>query len=330
MHLNIFLHKYHLNMEQDQKKFLIVVDGSYFQYCCLFASVKTFMDRYPDDAKCWIKPIDECDQKNLPNILNCDNYKKCLKKQVMWKLESVEEIAKTNFQREIDECDAIDIVFAMDDKLTHSFRKNLYPEYKAQRSLVKRQYQVYPIKDYIVEVIFKELDVEQENGYHLVKVEGAEGDDVIATTMLKLKENYVGSMLIASDHDFLQIEGLREFDLFGKEAKRDLGGEEVSAKDYLIGKILMGDRSDNIQQVFTRCGPKTALKWTKDKEALKKVLKEDHSLASRYLLNKKMIDFNNIPQDLSDKILKSVNESLYKNVKLNKKPAINWVDLMKL
>lgn len=313
-----------------QKKFLVVIDGSYFEYVNLFASVKTFTEKYPEDASYWIKPVDECDQKNLPNILNCDTYKKCLKQQVMWKLESVEDVVKSNFQAEVDECDEIDIVFAMDDKLSHSFRKTLYPEYKAHRALVKRQFQLQPIKDYIVDVIFKELDVEHEHGYHLVKVEGAEGDDVIATTIMRLRDNYVGMVLIASDHDFLQIDGLREFDLFGKEAKRDLGGEIVSAKDYLVGKILMGDRSDNIQQVFLRCGPKTALKWTKDKDALKKTLKEDHSLAARYLLNKKMIDFNSIPQELSDKILESVNASLYKNTRLNKRSTGNWSDFMTL
>ena len=313
-----------------QKKFLVVIDGSYFEYVNLFASVKTFTEKYPEDASYWIKPVDECDQKNLPNILNCDTYKKCLKQQVMWKLESVEDVVKSNFQAEVDECDEIDIVFAMDDKLSHSFRKTLYPEYKAHRALVKRQFQLQPIKDYIVDVIFKELDVEHEHGYHLVKVEGAEGDDVIATTIMRLRDNYVGMVLIASDHDFLQIDGLREFDLFGKEAKRDLGGEIVSAKDYLVGKILMGDRSDNIQQVFLRCGPKTALKWTKDKDALKKTLKEDHSLAARYLLNKKMIDFNSIPQELSDKILESVNASLYKNTRLNKRSIGDWSDFMTL
>ena len=313
-----------------QKKFLVVIDGSYFEYVNLFASVKTFTEKYPEDASYWIKPVDECDQKNLPNILNCDTYKKCLKQQVMWKLENVEDVVKSNFQAEVDECDEIDIVFAMDDKLSHSFRKTLYPEYKAHRALVKRQFQLQPIKDYIVDVIFKELDVEHEHGYHLVKVEGAEGDDVIATTIMRLRDNYVGMVLIASDHDFLQIDGLREFDLFGKEAKRDLGGEIVSAKDYLVGKILMGDRSDNIQQVFLRCGPKTALKWTKDKDALKKTLKEDHSLAARYLLNKKMIDFNSIPQELSDKILESVNASLYKNTRLNKRSTGDWSDFMTL
>lgn len=120
------------------------------------------------------------------------------------------------------------------------------------------------------------------------------------------------------------------FDLFGKEARRDLGGEIVSAHDYLVGKILMGDHSDNIQQVLARCGPKTALKWTKDKDALKKILKEDQTLASRYLLNKKMIDFNAIPKDLSNRILESVNAELYKNTYLNKRSTGDWSDFMTL
>ena len=316
--------------DKEQKKFLIVIDGSYFQYTALFGSVRDFMENHVDESSHWIKPIDECDQNNLPNLLNCDVYKKILKKFVMKRLESVDYIAKENFQRELDEADAIDIIFAMDDRLSHSFRKDLYPEYKAQRALVKRQYQIYPIKDYIVDVIFKELDVEHEYGYHLVKVEGAEGDDVIATTLIKLKDNYIGMFLIASDHDFLQIDGLRMFDMFGKEAKRELGGESVDAHDFLVGKILMGDRSDNIKQVFTRCGPKTALKWTKDKDALRNTLKEDHNLASRYLLNKKMISFEEIPETLSNKILKTVNESLYKNLTLNKHQDIDWTSLMKL
>lgn len=307
-----------------------MIDGSYFQYTVLFGSARDFIENYKDESSYWVKPVEECDQNNLPNILNCDTYKKLLKKFVMKRLESVDEIARSNFERELDEADAIDIVFAMDDKLSHSFRKDLYPEYKAHRALVKRQYQIQPIKDYIIDVIFKELDIEKEYGYHLVKVEGAEGDDVIATTLIKLNDNYIGRMLIASDHDFLQIDGLREFDLFGKEAKRDLGGEIVDAHDYLVGKILMGDRSDNIKQVFTRCGPKTALKWTKDKDALRKTLKEDHALASRYLLNKKIISFEDIPDELSNKILQRVNESLYKNTLLNKHKNDDWSRFMTL
>lgn len=306
-----------MEMKYDKKKFLAVIDGSYASYFMLFSAVNDFERRYPNDAAVWIKPPEECDQKNLPNLLNCLTFRQVLKQTVIRRLETIDDVLRQNFQAEIDLADQIDIVFAMDDKLTNNFRKSLYPEYKAQRALVKRSYQLQPIKDYIVDIVFKELDVENQQGYKLVKVTGAEGDDVIATILTKLKDNYIATALIASDHDFLQIDGVREFDLFGRESKRKLGDEEVTASDFLLGKILMGDKSDNIKQVFSKCGPKTALKLVKDRANLKKMLQENQDAALRFQLNKKIISFNEIPSELTDKILKRVNEVLYTNDVLN-------------
>ena len=96
----------------------------------------------------------------------------------------------------------------------------------------------------------------------------------------------------------------------------------MSAADFLLGKILMGDKSDNIKQVIFRCGPKTALKWTKDKKALKRLLKENQAYYDRYKLNKQMISFESIPEDLSKKILEKLNESLYKNDIMNKTTSL--------
>ena len=134
---------------------------------------------------------------------------------------------------------------------------------------------------------------------------------------MNFKDKYLGTILIASDHDFLQIDGVREFDLFGKEAKRTLGDEEVSADEFLLGKILMGDKSDNIKQVFYKCGPKTALKLVKDRDTLKKMLSESMESAKRFLLNKKIISFKEIPTELSDRIKKSLNEAVYAEEPLN-------------
>ena len=308
-------------MEQNNK-FLIIVDGAYFSYFVLFGAVSEFQKRFPDEASIWLKPIDECDQSNLPDLLNCADFKKILKEYVMKRLETVDEIAKQYFQQEIDLADRIDILFTMEDKLSNSFRFKLYPEYKQQRSTAKKQFKVAPARDYIADVLFKELDVEGRYGYRIVKVDGAEGDDIIAIALLKLKDQYSNMMLIASDRDFLQIDGIKEIDLYGKELKRTLGDEEVSAADFLLGKILMGDKSDNIKQVIFRCGPKTALKWTKDKKALKRLLKENQAYYDRYKLNKQMISFESIPEDLSKKILEKLNESLYKNDVMNKTTSL--------
>lgn len=307
-----------MNDRLEKKRFLCLVDNSYVQYVMLFGAVSEFQRKYEDEAGLWIKPADECDQDNLPDILNCRTFKYILKSYVSKRLESIENIIKANFQDVIDSCDGVDVVFACDDKLKRNFRLDMYPQYKANRLAVKRQYQLGPIKDHIRNVLYKELGLEDRLGYKFVQVEGAEGDDVIATALTRLKDRYVGTCLIASDHDFLQIDGVREFDIFGKEAKRELGEEEVSADDFLLGKILMGDRSDNIKQVFAKCGPKTALALTKDKDGLKKMLKEDAAAAARFALNKKIISFKETPKDLVDSIERRLNEALYEETAMNK------------
>lgn len=43
-----------------------------------------------------------------------------------------------------------------------------------------------------------------------------------------------------------------------------------------------------------------------------------------------MISFEHIPQELSDKIVKVVNESLHKNPVLNKHKINDWSDFMTL
>ena len=73
----------------------------------------------------------------------------------------------------------------------------------------------------------------------------------------------------------------------------------------------MGDKSDNIQQVFTKCGPKTALKLVKDKDELRKRLNESQDASKQFLLNKKIISFKEIPKELTDAIIEKVNIEVY-------------------
>lgn len=306
----------------ESNDFLIITDLSYFQYFCIFGSVTKFSAYYPDEASQWIKHPDEVDQEHLPNLLDCENYRKVLKKHVMKRLETIDYIAKQNFQNELDTADRIDIIFAMDDNLKNNFRLNLYPTYKGQRRLVKRSYNVYAIKEYIQNVIFSELDVENQYGYHFIKVTGAEGDDVIATTLLNFKDRYKTILLISSDHDYLQIDGINQFDMNGKQIVRDLGGTIVNAEEYLLGKILMGDKSDNISQVFPKCGPKTALKLVKDKELLKQRLTESQDAIKQFQINKKIISFSEIPKTLSDDIIQKINVEIYDRQPMKKNSGL--------
>ena len=228
----------------------------------------------------------------------------------MRRCEVLDWVLRQNFQDEIDIADQVDTIFAMDDRVSKSFRKEIYPEYKLQRAFCPKSYQIQPIKDYIFNVIFKELDVENSYGYRMVKVDNAEGDDVIACIMNKLN-GYMLKVLFASDKDFLQIDGIRQFDLKGKEVKRIIADEELSAKDFLLVKLLLGDGSDNIPKVFDGVGPKKVLKLIHDKDLLKKKLKENQNSVKQYKLNEQLISFAKIPTNLKDTILEKVNEAVF-------------------
>lgn len=245
----------------------------------------------------------------------------------MKRCESLEYYAKACFQDEIDSMDKIDIIFANDRPVSHNFRKQLYPEYKLQRQLAPKSFNIYNIRNYVVNVLFKELELEEKYGYRFIEVDGAEGDDVIATIMNKCSDDYAFKILFASDRDFVQLENVHQINLFGKEVLCEVGNEPVTRQEYLLTKILVGDTSDNIKQVFPRVGPKRALALVRDKEALKKKLNENQDAAKQYQLNKKLISFSEIPDELTQKIIEKFNEVMYTNEVLNESKFgnIDWL-----
>lgn len=312
----------------DKNRVLVVVDCSYWMYYTAFGAVSEFQKKDPYEARLWIKNAEEVDQNNLPDLTNCESFKRILKKFVMRRCETIDWQLRGHFQNEIDCADSIDIVFAQDDYVKNSFRKELYPEYKAQRKLAKKSFNMFKIQQYILNVIFKELEVEEKYGYHFVRVEGAEGDDVIATIFKKFGKDYFLNVLFASDHDFVQLENVHQINLFGKTVECKLANESVTPSEYLLGKILIGDGSDNIKQVFDNVGEKRALKMIRDRSLLKERLSKDQNAAKQYELNKKLISFDEIPEELTKKIVEAVSVHLYRDDPIN--TTIDFKNFMSL
>lgn len=300
-----------------KNKALVIVDASYFMYYLVFGAVTEFKKKASKEASYWLKPAEETDQKNLPDLLGSDTFKRILKKFVMKRCETIDWHLKGHFQNEIDYIDQIDTVFAMDDFTANSFRKTLYPAYKAHRKFVPKQFDIFKIRSYVFDVIFKELELEEKFGYKFISVPGAEADDIIATIINKCSDDYMLKVLFASDHDFVQLEGVKQLDMFGKEITSKIGKTEVSHSEYLLGKILLGDGSDNIPKVFPKVGEKRVISIIRDRARLKKMLKENQAAAYQYKLNKKLIAFSEIPKELSDKIVEAANVALYNNDVIN-------------
>ena len=121
-----------------------------------------------------------------------------------------------------------------------------------------------------------------------------EADDCIALCVKHLIKTCpnVEITIITSDKDYLQLVGprVRIFDLMFKnlsEQKSSLGDAEKN----LFCKIVMGDVSDNISSVLTKCGPKTAIKCFENRSYFEERLKKENAYA-KYENNMKIIDFD--------------------------------------
>ena len=69
-------------------------------------------------------------------------------------------------------------------------------------------------------------------------------------------------------------------------------------------KIISGDSSDNIKPIKPKIGEIRAYKYITEKtDEFKKMLKEEPEVAEHLILNSKLIDFKNIPTDLSQKVV---------------------------
>ena len=130
-----------------------------------------------------------------------------------------------------------------------------------------------------------------------------EGDDCIALMTQKLKEDN-NIYIIASDMDYLQLldDNVSVITLKYKLIK-DSKKWSGDAKKDLFCKIVMGDKSDDIPAIFAKCGIKTAIKCYDDNEYFEKRL-ETEKTNEIYQLNKKLIDFNEIPVELKIQFLR--------------------------
>ena len=99
--------------------------------------------------------------------------------------------------------------------------------------------------------------------------------------------------------DYLQLakSNVHIYDLKFRKLTERKSSFNNAEKDLFV-KILTGDKSDNISSVFKKCGPKTACKYFDNKELFNKKLQETDGALEKYNLNRKLIDFNEIPKNL--------------------------------
>lgn len=173
---------------------------------------------------------------------------------------------------ETEKPDAVLVAF---DAGKHTFRHDLYADYKGGRK---------PAPDDLVPQFQLVRDYLDAFGIRWVEMQDIEADDLIGT-MSKKYPDY-NTVIFSSDHDLLQLvddttsvllmkKGMTDMDVMTPEKmKEDMGIEPLQIIDM---KALMGDSSDNIPGI-KGIGEKTAVKLLQQYGTVENVLAHEGEL----------------------------------------------------
>lgn len=190
------------------------------------------------------------------------------------------------------------VYIAKDCSREQIWRNVYYDKYKALRNQ----------DDSLIGATFKKVenileDLKTKYSFNIIEHDTLEADDVIA--LFKKHTAPKKMIIITNDNDYIQLcdETTSIINLQGQEIKSRI---KLDPKTYLQCKIIMGDKSDNITSIMQRIGPKTAEKLAKDPVALQTLLDKNPEAKANYELNKLLIDFSMIPEELADTFAKKL------------------------
>ena len=187
---------------------------------------------------------------------------------------------------------------------SESWRKKVYPEYKATRA-AKREQSVVNF-DVFFPVLEKFLNAISDSFKNIpfVKIQNTEADDIIATIVKTHPEWDI--INVSSDKDFYQLFRYSNYKQY--DGMKHTFIEGLDPEKELMIKIITGDTSDNIPGLKRGVGPKRALKIIE--EDLNKWI-EDEKLTEAYQRNMKLISFNCIPKEIENSIIAVINNLTY-------------------
>lgn len=268
--------------ENNMSPTFIFVDGSYYCFYRYYALQQWWKNAKPEE------PLEDPYQNKT--------FVEKFQKTFISNLEQIPKKLKIN--KEITPI----LVVGKDCKRENIWRNQLFPQYKATR-VQEDGFMGGPF----FKMAYDEQLFIKGGAKAILKHPHLEADDCIAISVNHLTNKYPDCTIyiITSDRDYLQLNAhnVHLYNLSFKniaESKSSTG----SAKNDLEIKIIMGDNSDNIPSVFPKCGPKTAQKCIQDPEFFKKKMAENPAYYAQYELNKKLVDFNNIPSELVYEFLK--------------------------
>ena len=262
----------------------IFVDGSYYCFYRYFALKQWWKNAYPEEP--------------LEHPYQNETFVEKLKKTFV---ENLQQIPK---KLKIPKTTKPILIIGKDCKRENIWRNELFPKYKANRTQ-----DVGFMGGPFFKKVYEEELFDKGGAKASLKHPKLEADDCIAISVKHLITKYPDCTIyiITSDRDYLQLNAHNVY-LYNLAYKNIAENKSSTgnAKNDLEIKIIMGDISDNIPSIFPKCGPKTAQKCIEDSEFFKKKMANNVEYYAQYELNKKLVDFNCIPEKLVSEFMESI------------------------
>jgi len=202
----------------------------------------------------------------------------------------------------------------------NTWRKEYFPQYKAARKK-NRDNQTDTDWPEIFRILNLVRDEIRENlPYKVIHLEGCEADDVIGTLALQTQEFGKDEpvKIISSDKDFIQLHRFKNVSQFSPMQKKEV--TDKNPHIYRFNHIIKGDAGDGVpnvksaDNVFVEEGlrqtpirAKQIEEWLDNSEKLSEVM--DTEVYRNYQRNKKLIDLTEIPENISEMIINTFNNS---------------------
>lgn len=275
----------------DTNHVFILVDTSYWIFYRYFAIMQWWKHVNPD------KDLFEHPYEN-------EEFLEKFVKTFVESLEGFKKKQKLHKQRS-KAATPCTIIAARDCPRKEIWRNSLYNSYKETRDK-DDSFMGGPFFKHV----YKEENklIYQAGANYVLQFPTLEADDIIAITKKFIRQKYPEAQIyiIANDHDYLQLlDEYTEIINFQNKNLRESKKVFPEADKNLFYKIVLGDKSDNIMPIFKKCGPKTCEKYYNDRELFDQALLKQPGSSERFLLNKTLVSFTEIPKDLINGFLEN-------------------------
>ena len=199
------------------------------------------------------------------------------------------------------ECEWEDLYLCADCPRKNIWRMAIYADYKTARVENKIDHSIF---SYTFENIIP--DLQDKYKFKMKSHPCAEADDIIAVHANNHANDHK-IIIVSNDNDYIQLinDRIDVVNLCGKRLIDRIPKElEKDPRLFLEWKIIKGDSSDNIPAIKKRIGDKTAIKLVLSKDSLDELL-NDEVVMKQYNLNKKLISFKEIPENIYKDIVHS-------------------------